>query len=282
MKKVYILLLALTALCACNPMEDIYDELDGLKQPLSKQFDYIMEDADYKTASDAALKYAETAKDSSNVKGIATNKNFSAKAPAKKYMPYFLATKFPALGKKSSVNVTYKFYDSANRKTVEQSDQFIHTGEAWVFDPSVSYTMTKADYQLVVDEVIAMGAEMEDYLYYKKNQDYYYGANAYYGQFDIKLTTRKANDKQGLLFVGKDGKPMSDDAAAKVIQEKIQEGIIIFLKKKFPDAQPIVDGAEMYYHITYSVRDAANVDNMVTYQCTAPGEFKLTEGPVEI
>lgn len=281
MNKIYTLLFALMAFCSCNPMEDIYDNLDAVEKPISKNFDYTMDVAtDYSPFSTKSfLEFAENKADTTNMQNIASNKNFTAKASAKKYMPFFLTYKFPGLKDGSSAKITYRFYDATAKVTKDSTSQFIHNGKAWVYDESVNYTFTKADYQVVVDSVKARG--LNNYVHAKGNQDYYFGANAYYGQFDTKLATRRSFDKDNLLFM-KDGQKLDDTAAAKVIQDKIQEGIIAFLTGRYADALPGQDGVEVYYNITYSVRDNANVNNKVSYLCISKGKFKLASGPIEV
>lgn len=268
MNKIYILLFGLFALYSCDPMADTYDELDALKSPITKQFEYTLADADYKSVTDAALKTAKTKEDSTNAKKINTRKYFTEQLSAKQYMPAFLAVKYPALGEKSVAKITYAF-DSTEKDSVSQ---FVLTSEGWIFDPSVNYMMGKTDYQIIVDTLIARGWTA----YYdgkNKNAEYYYGANAWYGQFDIAISSRMGKDPDGKLFI-KDGDKVNEYEAEKIIGQQVQAGILIFLKSKFPDAQPKQDGADMYYNISYIARTSENIPMIVKYQCIAPGEFK--------
>ena len=103
------------------------------------------------------------------------------------------------MGETSAVKVKYAF----NNVKKDSVSQFVLTERGWVFDPSVTYTMEKADYQIVVDTIVARGWTA----YYdntNKNKETYYGANAWYGQFDIAIASRMGSDKEGKLFM-KDG-----------------------------------------------------------------------------
>ena len=67
---------------------------------------------------------------------------------------------------------------------------------------------------------------------------------------------------------------VSEDEAEKIIEKQVQAGIQIFLKSKFPNAQPKQDGVDMYYIINYVARTSESISMGVKYQCTAPGAFK--------
>ena len=63
---------------ACNPMEDVYDELDQLEKPISKELEYTLTDADYATVAKEAYKL-KTEQDSAAADYIKKNKAFSEK-----------------------------------------------------------------------------------------------------------------------------------------------------------------------------------------------------------
>lgn len=90
MRKIYSLItLALLGLASCNPMSDVYDDLDANKEPVHADIVYTLADADYATIASLAYKHCENAADSAKVKTIADNKNFSSSVPAKNYIPDF-------------------------------------------------------------------------------------------------------------------------------------------------------------------------------------------------
>ncbi len=92
MKKIFysfaILSLLLTA---CNPMEDIYEEIDAIESVISGEATITLTDEDYE---DLDLNYG----------------NFSSVDDAKSKLPGFLSDKYPAWGKESLAAVTFKLY----------------------------------------------------------------------------------------------------------------------------------------------------------------------------
>lgn len=87
MKKIFYLLSSLMLVfTACDPMEDVYEELDKAKLPYTKKgMTYKLSDTDYKT----------------------TTKYFASEEAAAAAIPTLLNTKFPALENGSSAIVTY-------------------------------------------------------------------------------------------------------------------------------------------------------------------------------
>ena len=79
---------------ACNPMNDIYDDLDMISNPFVRSIEIVLADADYEAIGGDPAKYY----------------NFSQYAPVEDYIPDFLAEKYPALGQGSVALVTYNYY----------------------------------------------------------------------------------------------------------------------------------------------------------------------------
>jgi len=94
MKKItsYILGLGLLV-AACNPMEDIYNELDNKENPYVERVELTLTDADYESFDG----------------DVASNHFFTEEDPATDYIPPFLSEKYPALDEGSSALVTYNF-----------------------------------------------------------------------------------------------------------------------------------------------------------------------------
>ncbi|PCH76724.1 MAG: hypothetical protein COB98_05325 [Flavobacteriaceae bacterium] len=88
MKKIFNLLMivGLVSLTACDPMEDIYNEIDGKDNPVVGDATYTLTEEDY-----SALKIS----------------SFDSKDAVKEAMPAFLAKMFPVWGKGSSVLLGY-------------------------------------------------------------------------------------------------------------------------------------------------------------------------------
>jgi len=96
MKKIFysfaILSLVFTS---CNPMDDIYNELDAIETVVSGEATFTLTDADYETLG---LNYG----------------NFSSSEDAKADLPDFLSGKYPAWGAESLAAVTFKLYNKKN------------------------------------------------------------------------------------------------------------------------------------------------------------------------
>lgn len=76
---------------SCNPMEDIYEEIDAQIQVISGEAKITLEDSDYE---DLGLNFG----------------NFGSVDEAKSLLPGFLSDKYPAWGKESLAEVTFKLY----------------------------------------------------------------------------------------------------------------------------------------------------------------------------
>lgn len=135
MKKILsiFILVGLVVLNACNPMGDIYDDIDASEQPLDMQVSYTFTSDDYASASEFAVKDAVTVEDTANAEDIADMEAFNTYFTAEDYLPYVLKDKYPALGKGSAVKVTYNNYVGG----IDYLDNF---GSA------IAYELTTADY----------------------------------------------------------------------------------------------------------------------------------------
>ena len=76
---------------SCNPLEDIYEELDAQKTVITGEATITLTDDDY---SELNLNFG----------------NFSSEADAKSMLPGFLSNKYPTWGKESLAAVTFKLY----------------------------------------------------------------------------------------------------------------------------------------------------------------------------
>ena len=92
MKKIFYSFAILSLLfTSCNPMEDIYSEIDATETVISGEATYTLTDADYDALG---LNYG----------------NFSSSDDAKADLPGFLTGKYPAWGAESLAAVTFKLY----------------------------------------------------------------------------------------------------------------------------------------------------------------------------
>jgi hypothetical protein len=92
MKKIFYSFAILSLLfTSCNPMEEIYDELDAQETVISGEAKFTLTDADY------------------DALGL-NDGNFSSSDDAKADLPGFLSSKYPVWGKESLAAVTFKLY----------------------------------------------------------------------------------------------------------------------------------------------------------------------------
>lgn len=213
---------------------------------------------------------------------------FSATISADYYLPTYLKAKYPYAAIGQTAEFVYKFnnsgiyymydiytFDGENWNNIElKSDPFINSGTAWVFDPTVVYSMATLDYQILVDWVKDQDTISAYYDDYYKNAEYYFGATSYYGgEFNFQLTKRFANDPNGIF----DG--LTSEESKALMYEKAADGVKIFLELKFPDAEPFSHGVPVYYKIYFVGYDPPASKYMVKFLCTDVGEFEYVEGP---
>ncbi|PID89760.1 MAG: hypothetical protein CSB01_00345 [Bacteroidia bacterium] len=218
--------------------------------------------------------------------------NFSSSIDPDDYLPTFLGIKFPYAQAGDQKLIIYAYYagggvtemhgkeyefDGTNwkipAKVIKKTSQFIHTGSTWVFDPTVRFTMGTEDYQMIVDWVAT--TEHADLVSSYGNNEYYTGASAHYNNFDARIYKYTSQPE----FAG-----LSDEDAAKLIQERIIIGITQLLKAKYPNAVAQVSGIDVMFIVTYLVYDGSNHNYTIKLQCTksAPNpEFEVVEGPTE-
>ena len=128
MKKIFYSFAILSLLfTSCNPMEDIYEEIDALESVISGEATYTLTDEDY---DDLELGFG----------------NFSSIDDAKSMLPDFLSGKFPAWGAESLAAVTFKLYNPIK------------------FD---AYTVTDADYEAIGLTSLNNSGDFNDFFEYK-------------------------------------------------------------------------------------------------------------------
>lgn len=240
--------------------------------------------------------------------GTGTNKNFSSSTSITTLLNTYLKNKCPfALANEVKV-VSYMFYDS-NKTTKKQYriltfdgqnwknkvEQYIFNGKEWLIDPTIYITQTTNDrskdadgypadlknmYSVIV-HAVKNNESIKKYISSFKNDEYYYGASAYQGNFSFQYSTREAA-------------PYSDPALIALSNEsdkinlmfnRVNEAIIIYLKYTYPDLKPTTtDGLNQYLSVTYKVYERyPSGTNTNTYQakfqCTGsnPATFKFIE-----
>ncbi len=147
-------------------------------------------------------------------------------------------------------------------------------------DPSVIYTMTNDDYQLIVDRVVNnSNPAISDLVTSYGDSELYTGAGVYFGNFDTRLYKREGQADFDALT--------TDEEKVALVDARVQEGVVWFLKDKFPTAVPEKEDQTVSYEITYKTYNGDNAEPTVIYKCTAAGsadsdpEFELVKGPEE-
>lgn len=321
---IYIFSLFLLVFTACDPMEDINNELDKKDTGYSNNVSYTLTDDDYSIVADLAL--LADPNDTVNAAFIEDNKYFTEDVSARTYLPAFIEDKYPALAVSSAAVMTYNYYydypeylaelNAPNEYEVSDVD-YASVGEdqgkykcflgtdnpeqyipgflsdvignptegdvrlvkykyaVAILDPSVTHKMISDDMQIIVDHV---NNDIDPaYVSSYGDSEFYFGASAYYQNYDARYTKRTEYSIPGF-----DG--LTQEQADSLIAVRIQESIVYWLGQNYPDAVPTVNGQTVYYNISYDTYDGANHTYYVVYQCTASGatpEFELVDGPSE-
>lgn len=208
----------------------------------------------------------------------AMGKTALSAADAPNYLPILLQLKYPFAQNGDVKVIVYKTPSAANTANEyiyengvwspvsfieKRTEQFIKVaGGKWVFDPTVHHTMVKADYQLMVDYVLnhpvlyvynRIGAQGTPYL----NEEWYYGFNAYYDNVSLRVSGSVSSSRDVPCSREYDTELHSlatDEEKYEFLWKRLcEEGMIIYLQLKFPDAVAISNGVPVEYHITAKV-----------------------------
>jgi hypothetical protein len=237
--------------------------------------------------------------DYASIEALQNHHYFNETYTADDFMPKFLETRFPYADEGTEKVMVYNFVEDGSNdtliysmqyklengtwgeynETIPKTSQFIHTGEKWVFDPTVRFEMVSTDYQLIVDERETKFVDSYG------TGEFYSGANSYYGNFDTRILKRF--DYEPETFEG-----LEDAEAMKIIWERILKqpdepmetrgALIVMLQKKFPNAQPTSNGVTVFYEVTFETfnNDFSRSTYTAKYQCTAagsPAQFEYIE-----
>lgn len=142
--KSYISALAVLTLASCDPMHDVYEELDKDKLPVNNKIEYTLVKADYKAISESAEKLAQTDEEKALAKSILSKEAFNDTYVASEFVPALLAQKFPQLGFTSTAQVTYNVTENVSANVLK-------------LEGLVNQPLVLADYQAVMGE----GSDMD-------------------------------------------------------------------------------------------------------------------------
>jgi hypothetical protein len=186
--------------------------------------------------------------------------SFSSTYPAKNYLPKYLDTKYPYSQQGDTLLISYKYgqnriveryehtlsastgllawgaYNTIKTKT----DQFVVINGEWLFDPTVRITMLASQLQLIVNYVkTTYPSTVDSY----GDGEFYYGASAYYRNFDLRLSKRTN-------IPGFEG--LNEAEGIALTWQRVQEALIKFLELQYPDATPDIKGVTVYYWLTFN------------------------------
>lgn len=119
--KYSVVALAALSLTACDPMKDVYAELDADKLPINASIEYKLTTADYKTLSAKALTLAGNKEDSVMAKEIEKKQAFNETFAPADLVPGLIASKYPHLGFTSKAMVTYNITQNVSENVTKLS-----------------------------------------------------------------------------------------------------------------------------------------------------------------
>lgn len=222
--------------------------------------------------------YALSSDDYSAMGAPGNYDDFSSSENPDNYIPQFLAQKYPYAQQGDQMFIAYEYYSGGDQLRVDQytftnsawtkydpiateTSQFLFSSaiNAWAFDPTVSFTMSASDYQLIIDYV-SSDPNLKQYVDSYGTDEYYYGASSYYSDFNAQISKRTDPAFSGL----------NQQQAEALITQRIQDGVIVMLQQKFPNAVTQVSGINVFYIVTYWVyeNDGSNAEFTSTFQCT--------------
>ncbi len=131
--KLFTIVAVITLVIACDPMEEIYSEMDKNPTAITSDLVLTLTDDDYEL---------------SGIESAAKYKNFSSIDDAKEGIPNILAEKYPQLGKTSSALVYYDLYQGSVKFLYDDYEADYAGGV--VTNPIPKYTVQQSDY----DEIL--------------------------------------------------------------------------------------------------------------------------------
>lgn len=215
------------------------------------------------------------------------------------YLTKFLALEYPFAVADDVKTIAFKYYngsatalkaaqyafdgaDWVSTATASKTDQFKYTPVGWTYDPSIELTLegnknavAQPYYQAIVDYV----AEQFGAGYYQTgytNAERYYGASAYYTNFDFRLDKWRGDCPIGGEAYG----AMSDEELVALQYERLKEAFVPMLKKFWPTIAP-VEGIEVTARVNFIVYDGVNHNYTILYDVTGVGEFAYREGSLK-
>ncbi|MDR0907171.1 MAG: hypothetical protein LBM63_00960 [Rikenellaceae bacterium] len=204
-------------------------------------------------------------------------------AQATAYLPQYLAGNVEYAKEGDKVAVVYVRYEGSAKTVADEyvytdgkwiatnvpvvkSEQFVYSSIGWIFDPTVSFAMSKADYQMLVTSVLTNPATSMYTRGTYTNEEWYYGTSAYYDNINFRIAGSETSSREVPSSVANDTELHAldgkIDAQVALLWERLeQKGIPQFLAVKFPDAPLEVSGVDMVYKVGVAVYYPDGVTN---------------------
>lgn len=215
--------------------------------------------------------------------------NFSSTDKPENYLPTYLSMKYPYSQNGDYKIVVYKYYESKvtsvvaaqyvyegswapfSNIAVREKETFLHNGERWLFDPTITVDLTKEDYEYLVSWVKENKPDYIDKSY--DNTEYWFGASSHYLNFNIQLVKRRSYDIDKIL--------PADDAEARIyLESMVAEGASMILSHNYPDAPVQMNGVDLYYNVNCKVYDGAGTYKYIyRFKSLGKGKFELSGDP---
>src|SRR6056297_595418 len=175
MKKiVYLLTLLMVVFSACEPNEELYEQLDETKDPYNGSVEYTLTANDYETITSLALANATNEDDSTWAEYVTEFEAFNDKYPGSEYIPHLLPDLFPAYNKNSSANVTFNYIADipaelatyANAKVIEFTSNYYNSVNEYVGAAEYFYPEYHPDFYIpdILKDSITDAVEDEIYM----------------------------------------------------------------------------------------------------------------------
>ncbi len=233
---------------------------------------------------------------------IAQFNSFNENFPPELHLPVLLKNRFSFAVAGDEQVLRYRYFDGSQTRTItdkyefdgvqwhkvsyteQRSEQYIFGELGWAFDPTVNIRLGREDYLYIAENDPIPHETFTDF-------GYYFGASAFFSNFDIRLIGRRLNKDEndnyrdpalGEIYENEGSEAAMDEMYRRIVEE----GIIMLLQHKYPDATPQVGGIDVHYFIHFETF----ADNwvrrfpMAEYICIAPGnppQFELVDFQIE-
>jgi len=294
----YIILLTIGILAgACEPMNDIKDELDSnYTGPLRKNLNYDLEVSDYKAISKLAQEDATTPKELEIAEQIAVD-TVLYPGVSVDYIPLVIEDIFKGYGTRSKTKINFRLADEIGAEVDTVTEHYeMQPARFWKFSPveEIDMNSDKAFYQLITDYV-KEDKELNKHWeakYLPGGRDLYYGSAARFKNFDLVYHNR-ANDSRDV-----EGDAKIDPVLAalykandlvkldEVLIDRVVEGINVMLQQHYKEtgAEVLSNGVTITYRVMATCRFDDRSDKLITcdFNCTKASpepQFELLSEP---